>query len=170
MTQRITLKKFKSMESLSEETLCFTADVYLDGRKWAEASNYGHGGPTDVHPLPGISTQAELNALDQHFKDTNPKIVFMEMELDDDLESVIDNLANALHFTKLIKADLKKKIMGQDPETKLIYQWGRRQKGKDVYAKLLPLVRAKHPTYVILNELPIEEAIVLYKLSAEAGT
>lgn len=44
----ITLKNFKHMASLSEETLCFTAKVCLDGKAIGDAQNHGHGGPTSV--------------------------------------------------------------------------------------------------------------------------
>ena len=45
----IELRKVKVVESLSDETTCFSADVYIDGVKVGFASNRGEGGPTDVH-------------------------------------------------------------------------------------------------------------------------
>lgn len=45
----ITLSKLSINTRLSEETVCFSADIKLDGRKVGDASNRGHGGPTDVH-------------------------------------------------------------------------------------------------------------------------
>lgn len=44
----ITLKNFKHLASMSEETLCFTAKVCLDGKVVGEALNHGHGGCTIV--------------------------------------------------------------------------------------------------------------------------
>jgi hypothetical protein len=44
---KIELKNVKFLESMSEETNCFTADVFINGKKIAYASNQGHGGPTD---------------------------------------------------------------------------------------------------------------------------
>jgi hypothetical protein len=43
------LKKVKYMASLSHETHCYSADLYLHGRKVAEVSNAGHGGCDDVY-------------------------------------------------------------------------------------------------------------------------
>lgn len=39
------VKNVQVIESMSEETLCFEASLYLDGRKIGHASNHGHGGP-----------------------------------------------------------------------------------------------------------------------------
>jgi hypothetical protein len=46
---RITLKSFKTVKWMSEETTCFTAIVLLDGKVIGEASNEGHGGSTFLH-------------------------------------------------------------------------------------------------------------------------
>lgn len=44
----ITLAKFKHYARLSEETVAFTADLLLDGRKIGTAENRGHGACTNV--------------------------------------------------------------------------------------------------------------------------
>lgn len=49
MAFNITIKNFKHLASLSEETLCFTATVCLNGKAVGSAENHGHGGPTSVH-------------------------------------------------------------------------------------------------------------------------
>jgi len=45
---RVSLKSFKTAKWMSEETICFTATVYLDGKVIGEASNEGHGGATFI--------------------------------------------------------------------------------------------------------------------------
>jgi hypothetical protein len=45
----ITIKNFKHLASLSEETLCFTATVCFNGKAVGSAENHGHGGSTFVH-------------------------------------------------------------------------------------------------------------------------
>lgn len=42
---KVELKKFTSNARLSQETLCFSADLYVDGKKIGECSNRGHGDP-----------------------------------------------------------------------------------------------------------------------------
>ena len=46
---RLNLKGFKSVKWMSEETICFTATVILDGKVIGEASNEGRGGSTFTH-------------------------------------------------------------------------------------------------------------------------
>lgn len=42
---RLTVKNYKVAEWASEETECFTASLYLDGKRIGTARNDGHGGP-----------------------------------------------------------------------------------------------------------------------------
>lgn len=48
-TLNITLKSFKHIKSMSQETLCFTATVCLDGKPIGYASNIGQGGCTCIN-------------------------------------------------------------------------------------------------------------------------
>jgi hypothetical protein len=45
---RIEMKNVKIAASLSEETLAFTASIYVDGKRVGDASNHGTGGMTMV--------------------------------------------------------------------------------------------------------------------------
>jgi len=42
---RLTVKNYKHCEWMSEETDCYTATLYLDGKRIGTAENEGHGGP-----------------------------------------------------------------------------------------------------------------------------
>jgi len=46
---KIQVKALKVSRMASEETLCFTAKIYLDGKFLAKASNRGQGGPTNIY-------------------------------------------------------------------------------------------------------------------------
>jgi hypothetical protein len=48
----ITLKNLKHAEFASEETHCYSATVYLDGKRFCLASNDGHGGPDRYDAMP----------------------------------------------------------------------------------------------------------------------
>lgn len=56
---KIELKNIKIMASLSEETTCYSATVYVDGKAAFAASNRGHGGGDDYRPLPGYDGPCE---------------------------------------------------------------------------------------------------------------
>ena len=46
---KIELKRVEHAKFASEETECFKANLYVDGKKIATCDNDGHGGPTRVH-------------------------------------------------------------------------------------------------------------------------
>lgn len=46
---KIELKKLQVYERMSEETNCFTAEVYINGTHAGTAINQGQGGPTQIH-------------------------------------------------------------------------------------------------------------------------
>lgn len=51
------LKNIKISKSQSEETIAFTADLYVDGKKIAHVSNSGQGGAHRLIPEPGKREQ-----------------------------------------------------------------------------------------------------------------
>ena len=48
MIEKVEIKNLKVAENLSEETLAFTASIWINGKKVGDAKNAGHGGMTDV--------------------------------------------------------------------------------------------------------------------------
>jgi hypothetical protein len=89
--ERISLKKVRFSEALSEETNAFTADVYLDGKKFGYAKNTGQGGCTDVHFYPG---KKELFEEAVAYTKTLPQIKpeGYDFELDPTMENIVDEL------------------------------------------------------------------------------
>jgi hypothetical protein len=90
---KIELKSVKIIDELSEETTCFFADVFINGKKAAYAKNDGHGGCTFYH---AYENQHELVAEAEKFCKQLPKqkINFGDRvhEFEQSLESVIDDL------------------------------------------------------------------------------
>lgn len=60
ITTKVTLKNIKHMPSLSEETECFSATIYIDDKKRGTVNNRGTGGCNDYHP-PDL--EKDLNAI-----------------------------------------------------------------------------------------------------------
>jgi hypothetical protein len=54
-TNNFELKKLKFHEDMSEETPCFSADLYENGKLVAHVSNDGHGGNNNVYPANGLT-------------------------------------------------------------------------------------------------------------------
>ena len=60
---KIELKKVSHNARLSQETPAYTAEIWVDGKFFCEASNHGHGGP-DMH-RPRGAMPAYLGAIGQ---------------------------------------------------------------------------------------------------------
>jgi hypothetical protein len=90
----LSLKKLKFHEDMSEETPCFSADLYDGGKLIAHVSNRGHGGCNHVIPAKGL-TYKDVAHLDN---------------IDTDCD--IMGLAEALNFTQ--KNQAKKFALKKD--------------------------------------------------------
>ena len=80
----LSLKNLKFHEDMSEETPCFSADLYQDGKLIAHVSNRGHGGCNDVRPA-GDLTHKDIEHL--YDMDTDCDI----MQLAEDLNFIRKN-------------------------------------------------------------------------------
>lgn len=61
MIEKVEIKNLKVAEHLSEETLAFTASVWINGKKAGHAKNSGRGGNTDVDLYYWEGDQAKWN-------------------------------------------------------------------------------------------------------------
>ena len=61
LSDRIGFSSFKHFKSMSEETMCFSSNITLDGKKIGYAKNDGHGGCTDIH-FDDVSMWDKMNA------------------------------------------------------------------------------------------------------------
>jgi hypothetical protein len=97
---KLQLKKVKIYDELSEETICFTAELYVDGKKVAVVKNSGQGGSTDVYYINGIPIE-EVRKLEEYAK-KHPVVYYLYGEevkfygvdylVDKLLEQMIDGL------------------------------------------------------------------------------
>jgi hypothetical protein len=105
---KIELKNVKINQAFSEETTCFIADVFVNGKKVAHAKNDGRGGCTDYYPY---SNQRELLTLAEKHCSELPKRSFQfgdeTHEFNQTLESVIDDLIFAKEKEKEEKKMIK---------------------------------------------------------------
>lgn len=104
----IELKKISFNERMSEETNCFVADLYINGKKVGYCENRGTGGPTDYH---GDSKEANdvIREAEAYFKSL-PKAKYEEhdFEYQPTLENAIDEQFE--EFLK-VREDKKKQKM-----------------------------------------------------------
>lgn len=159
---KITLKNVKYAAFASEETSCFEASIYIDGKKAGTASNDGHGGSThiDPHSLRKV-LQKESDSLPDVVTDMDDKTTGEKFKYRPDAESIIDDLL-AEHLTEkdLIKA-LKKRV--------LFIRGDKMMETRAYSASELTLLLARKNLNTllsadkILNLMPFAEALVHYK-------
>lgn len=151
----ITLKNISHNERLSEETNCFSATIYIDGKKAGEASNHGHGGPTMIHPH-------DLEQRIDTYAKTLPPLEVEGTSLEMNAEMLIDDLLTA----HLLRRDMLKAF-----RTRLLFTKAEKQGIYEVKVDAATMTKARqNPAMTaerlkadkILNFLPENEAIALY--------
>lgn len=108
----IVLKNFKSTESMSEETLYFSATIYHNGKYVGTVANEGHGGacyifiadPEDRHAL---NAEAALLGEDIY----RPVPGADGATLTEHLSSVLLSIAEEMHEKKQLKTWCRTKIL-----------------------------------------------------------
>ena len=98
---KIELKKISFNERMSEETNCFIADLWINGKKVGYAKNEGRGGCTDYR---GDSREDnELIAEAEEYCKTLPHDEFGEQSLEDVINKFLENHLNAKQQKKMEK-------------------------------------------------------------------
>lgn len=147
---KIELKNIKIHHGLSEETHCYTATIYVDGKRAFDASNHGHGGADDYWPVKGYEGPDE-SAISAWLKENRPPIVGPDYSLEMNLEMEVSNLLDA-H----IAAEERKRIT-RSFDRILSKSIAAIRDGKLITWKAPPTpanlaaIKAKNPTVEILN-------------------
>lgn len=82
---KIELKNVKHSEFASQETECFSATLYIDGKKVGTVSNDGHGGCNLYHPW-------EIKQTIDAYAATLPPTVFDDIELQPNADILVDEV------------------------------------------------------------------------------
>lgn len=155
---KIQLKNLKHSDFASQETYCFEASVYIDGKKAGTVSNQGCGGCHSYHP----------NSLYQSLKAEADKLPPIEWRLNEEVltiqpdpDTLISELVTEALQAKDLKSSMKKRILfvgegGEIFETKAVEAavLAAQLKRSDLYDRL--------KTKTILNLLPFPEALSIY--------
>ena len=88
---KIELKNVKFYEKLSEETNCFIADLYADGKRIGYCKNDGQGGSTYVNPW-DKNALPTFNEAEEYCKSLPPIVYNDDFSIPSNLENVVDDL------------------------------------------------------------------------------
>ena len=160
---KIELKNISYYKQGSEETPCYNATVYVNGKKAIEVGNDGHGGMDrqDAWHEKGFDLKEINDWCIKTFgqksftyqSDDEEKECFYDIDLEqychDELYKWLD--------TKLLKKDLKKQWLFVEDG----HLMGYKRKGSDEEFK--EFFEKNHPNEKCLNFLPFDDALKMFK-------
>ena len=168
---KIELKNVHHAAFASEETHCFDAVLHVDGKKVAIVSNQGHGGP-DHYSWVAPHNWDTLKAINERIVADYPLIDCTDLgmpghTIEPNLECVVGDLVNAWLVERDLKRSMARKVLFTKPNAEGIYEIPLKQKGR-VYTveAVIASLRVKEPGRVFLNELPLAEAVALFRRAA----
>ena len=151
---KIELKSIKVLERASEETTCFEAVLYVDGKKEGVVSNEGRGGETRFPSY-------ELRKRIDEYAKTLPPITVFGHPLAQTADIVIDIIVADSATAKDVKRRLKNRVLfvrdGKLMETGALAPAQMAEAIKQVAAK---------PNTRVLNGQPFEEVLAAVKADA----
>jgi hypothetical protein len=160
----ITLKSIKYAAFASQETSCFEAAVYVDGKKVAVVENDGHGGCDMWHPW------TAKDAVDAYAATLPEEVV--DGLVDDDgnpvtikpnADILIGNLLNAYLVERDFDRAVSKRILMKCADGRIVQT---KTFDKATLARLLPTAAQNWPDAIILNNIPRAEALAVYRAAA----
>ena len=154
---KIELKAIQYAAFSSEETNCYTANLYVDGRKIGSVGNDGHGGPDHFH-----GDRAAFATADAWCKANLPRWQMNDRSFDTDLEMRCGQLVDDWIVSRDLKTAFRTKVLMRDPANGHLYEVKHRGRIDDTIAG----IGKRHPGAVILNTLPFAEALTLYRAAA----
>ena len=168
--KKIELRKITYNSRLSEETNAYAAQVWVDGVHVCDVSNHGTGGPDEQHPAKG-KTSADVTALDAYCKANLPKRPYdfgegHKGEFETDLESVCGQQVDDYIISRDLKRNLSGKVLFQKPGQQGIYQISLKKIPAQQHKQFFEIVKKKNGVERLLNEMPFEEALSIYKAAA----
>jgi len=139
----IELRKLRIIKALSEETPCYTAEIWIDGSLAFHASNRGHGAADDYRQVGAITEQA-INAW---LRANRPARTVHGMTFEPDLEHEVARLMDeAEHLAKLRRRLRTHVLTIEDGE---VYSFALKGRPADA---VITAIRQSKPHIDIVNE------------------
>ena len=175
----IEIKNLKLNTHFSQETHCFTATVYIDGKRAFSAENEGRGGPNNYYPYgktqkAGIKRETQLAEFYQSMSDARREAArYIEAKGEDGASAIerfgnqnelidwlITDLINESEMLKQMRYFLKRRVVIYDQRTRKITKWKLTpiEKNIDPLKKSYEITANKNE-WVWLNEAPEHEAL-----------
>ena len=156
---KLELKNITYYKQGSEETPCYNADIFINGKKAIHVSNNGCGGCDKQYPHKNFTFQTIMDLQDYLVKKYKEEFEPIDSWCHDRLYEFLDK--------KILKKELQKKylcVMQDDyKDERFLVSWKRR--GKDFDESFQKYLVAKEPDLVgkCLNFLPFDKAWKIYE-------
>lgn len=158
---KVELKNIKYAAFASEETPCFEAAVYIDGKKCAHVSNDGRGGSDNWHEY----VKGTQDRLDKYAKETMQPDTSYGITIEPDAEILVGHLLDRWQALREMHRALRRRVMFTKPGKHGIYQTKPMTPGQmQMYLNPGNLLRFKEKlgAETIFNALPEGEALILW--------
>ena len=140
MKQRTTLKNIKESPGMSDETIAFSASVYLDGKRVGTARNRGNGGCNEY-----AIAHEHLQELEAIARDLCPEDIAYEH-----LDYVVIGLVTTELDRQWLKRHCRKKTLYRLPD---MPEGQYRQILRPYDHRVRAYIREKYPDATIINEV-----------------
>jgi|TARA_R100001463_G_scaffold47861_1_gene96943 hypothetical protein len=172
---KIEVKNISHYARGSEETPCYNATVYINGKKSIEVSNDGHGGCDRQDTYPnieerGLVQQANEWCIKTYGKKTHKYMSNGEeksFEIEMDLEHVCQDALYDWLDAKELKKELKKNYVCVEKDKmkdeEFLVTWKRKGNHTDDYFKNFLKTDYPHMVEKCLNFMPFNQALKLFK-------
>lgn len=152
----IEFKSIKTLASLSEETACYTAKLYIDGKYVADVSNRGHGGCDEYAFKAGFSYDT-IKAADAYLA-TLP-VIDTEYNIHNSVEIMGQEAANRAIELANFRSKLSRKIL-------IVKDGGVYTIGAPKTPANIEACKAKYGAENVLNTMSVEQAFEVFVKAA----
>ncbi len=162
------LKGIKHAAFASEETHCYEASVYFNGKKIGVVHNEGHGGCDSFSPSGGTDMWKCRNRLwdklEARIAEDHPQY---HMSWDDSwndmsMEVWCAEQVNKFLATKDFNRYMKSKVVFIKPDEPEAIRYFSFKGVRSITQQHIDHIKSKYPTYKILNDMPKSEALDLW--------
>ena len=152
---KLELKAVKHSEWASQETNCYQATIYLEGKPFASVQNEGFGGPTSIY----CDHRFKGDMKDWNYKKERVN-KYLQMNFEDvwDYEEAIVSWSDKALVDWLIMKDLRNAM-----KRKILFK---KADGKLYEAKTtIEAIRSQFPDAQILNDMQTQEAFRIFSMA-----
>jgi hypothetical protein len=171
MSRKFELKNVQYLAANSRDSHCFSATLYVDGKRFCLVSDDGWGGETRFEPfshgkygqLQSKLREFDAELLQEFGSETHERGDGSTFTMQNEkVEYIVCNLVNDFLLDRDIKRDLSKRVLWQEEGTTGVLQT-QCARNKETLNKWIEQVADREEVTEVLNLLPIEKVREIYR-------